>query len=155
MAGESLEYPSDTFDVSIGFAILHHLDLKRALPELHRVLKPGGVAYFAEPLGTNPLINLYRRFTPQFRTADERPIVLQELTPYLEGFKSFRHHGEYVLALASIALLYVPLLNRAYPWANKYLRKADEWLLARFPRLERWAWYSILVFQKQSVTTLA
>src|SRR5688572_23048095 len=71
MEAEKLRYPDNSFDRAIGFAILHHLDLGLAIPELHRVLKPGGMAFFAEPLSGNPFINLYRRFTPQYRTEDE------------------------------------------------------------------------------------
>jgi SAM-dependent methyltransferase len=68
MPAENLTYDAESFDLAVGFAIIHHLDLGKALTELHRVLKPGGSAYFAEPLATNPLIQLYRRLTPQFRT---------------------------------------------------------------------------------------
>ena len=31
-----------------------------------------------EPLGTNPLINLYRKLTPRSRTADEHPFVTKD-----------------------------------------------------------------------------
>ena len=79
MPGEHLDYQSCSFDSAIGFAILHHLDLDSALPELHRVLKPGGRAFFAEPLASNGLVRLYRRLTPQFRTVDERPIDIAEI----------------------------------------------------------------------------
>ena len=47
MPAERLTYANESFDVAVGFAIIHHLDLVKALAELHRVLKPGGVAYFA------------------------------------------------------------------------------------------------------------
>ena len=30
---------------------------------------------FIEPLGTNPLINLYRKLTPRSRTVDEHPLI--------------------------------------------------------------------------------
>src|SRR5690606_28277141 len=59
MPAEKLTYADEQFDVAVGFAIVHHLELKSAFAEMHRVLKPGGVAYFAEPLGTNPAIQLY------------------------------------------------------------------------------------------------
>ncbi len=53
-AGEQLPFEPGRFDVVVGKAVLHHLDVGRAAPELHRVLCPRGRAAFAEPLGTNP-----------------------------------------------------------------------------------------------------
>ena len=47
---EHLDYPSDYFDVIVGTDILHHVEITRALSECSRVLKPGGVAIFHEPL---------------------------------------------------------------------------------------------------------
>ena len=47
---EQLDYPSSTFDVVVGVDILHHVDIPRALAECQRVLKPGGVAIFKEPI---------------------------------------------------------------------------------------------------------
>ncbi|MHC4789445.1 MAG: methyltransferase domain-containing protein, partial [Planctomycetota bacterium] len=40
----------------IGSSVLHHLDLARVLPELCRVLKPGGRFAFAEPNALNPVL---------------------------------------------------------------------------------------------------
>lgn len=45
---ESLPFDDGSFDLVLGHAVLHHLpDLDRAWREIHRVLKPGGVAVFA------------------------------------------------------------------------------------------------------------
>jgi len=74
MNAESLEFEDNTFDMIVGSAILHHLDLDKAYAELSRCLKPGGRAVFIEPTGHNPLLNLYRRMTPALRTVDERPM---------------------------------------------------------------------------------
>ena len=37
-------------------------------------MKPSAGALFIEPLGHNPVINLYRRRTPEQRTVDEHPL---------------------------------------------------------------------------------
>jgi len=148
MGAEKLRYADDSFDAAVGFAILHHLDLEMALAELHRVLKPGGVAFFAEPLGTNPLINLYRRLTPQYRTPDEAPLDLRSLTPRLSHFRQVAHTDYYVTALASVGLAYVPLGRHLFPAANRILMKFDDGLLRVFPGLGRFAWYTILSLQK-------
>jgi ubiquinone/menaquinone biosynthesis C-methylase UbiE len=45
---ESLPFPSESFDLVLGHAVLHHLpDLRRAFGEFHRVLRPGGRVVFA------------------------------------------------------------------------------------------------------------
>jgi len=51
MNAEELKFADDYFDIVCGGAILHHLDLNKALSEIARVLKPDGKAIFVEPLG--------------------------------------------------------------------------------------------------------
>jgi len=48
---ESLPFATDSFDLVLGHAVLHHLpDLNRAFSEFHRVLRPGGrIAFAGEP----------------------------------------------------------------------------------------------------------
>jgi SAM-dependent methyltransferase len=148
MGAERLKYADESFDIAVGFAILHHLDVKLAVAELLRVLKPGGIAYFAEPLGTNPIINLYRRLTPQFRTEDEEPLKLDKLAPVFNQFKRVAHSDCYVTALAAIGIAYLPFGPRVFPSVNRRLMKLDDALLRRFPALGRLAWYTILTLQK-------
>ena len=89
--------PAETLDYAVrivrsGGRVCDHppSGSEAALRELHRVLKPGGTAYFAEPLATNPLIQAYRRVTPQFRTPDEQPLELAKLPALLSDFQSLR-----------------------------------------------------------------
>jgi len=51
-----MKYADATFDVCFANSTLHHLDLRVALPEISRVLRPGGRLIAAEPNRTNPLI---------------------------------------------------------------------------------------------------
>src|SRR3954465_13613526 len=50
----AMEFPEDSFDVIVGDSILHHLELRKALLEIRRVLGPGGRAGCLEPLWHNP-----------------------------------------------------------------------------------------------------
>ena len=56
--------------------MLHHLDLSYAVPELRRLLKPGGRVLAMEALNYNPLFKLYRRSTPHMRTEFEKEHIL-------------------------------------------------------------------------------
>ncbi|MFT7596375.1 MAG: SAM-dependent methyltransferase, partial [Paracoccaceae bacterium] len=60
-------------------SLLHHLDLKKVFSEVSRILKAGGSLVFREPVGTNPLFQLYRAAAPTARTVDERPFTFSDL----------------------------------------------------------------------------
>lgn len=148
MAAEELEYPDDEFDYVIGFAILHHLDLQVSLPELLRVLKPGGAAVFAEPLGTNPAINLYRRLTPAYRTPDEKPLLLSSFASQIGSFDNFQHEEFFLTALIPIAVSYLPFMHRYIDGMMSFFMALDRKILGAVPALGRFAWYSIVTMSK-------
>jgi SAM-dependent methyltransferase len=52
----NISYPDNSFEGVYGSSIIHHLDLKRSMEEIFRVLKPGGNTVFAEPNMLNPQI---------------------------------------------------------------------------------------------------
>lgn len=86
---ERLPFPSDHFDAVFGSSILHHLQLDAALPELLRVLRPGGRFSFAEPNMVNPDVFLarhvawYRRRTQT--SEDETAFTRRRLRRQLES----------------------------------------------------------------------
>jgi 2-polyprenyl-3-methyl-5-hydroxy-6-metoxy-1,4-benzoquinol methylase len=109
--GEHLPFADGSFEAIWGNAILHHLDLPAAARELWRVLKPGGVAVFAEPWGGNALLEFARRRLPypgKDRTADERPLTRRDLDPLREVFPRLTWEGH---QLAGMARRVVPALN--------------------------------------------
>jgi ubiquinone/menaquinone biosynthesis C-methylase UbiE len=148
MAAENLQYADDYFDYVIGFAILHHLDLAVSMPEVFRVLKPGGTAVFAEPLGSNPLINAYRSLTPQFRTPDEKPLHLKAFQKALKGFVNFEHQEFFLTALLPIALSYVPFTGKLIDPMVSCCMKLDAKILSRVPALGNYAWYTVMKLSK-------
>lgn len=73
---ENTQLPSDSLDCILCCGMLHHLDLRFAIPELKRILKPGGRVLAMEALNYNPAIKLYRLLTPQLRTEWEKHHIL-------------------------------------------------------------------------------
>jgi SAM-dependent methyltransferase len=70
---EVLPFEDSAFDAVVGNAVLHHLRLDRAVPELVRVLKPGGRFCFAEPNMLNPQVFLERTLPWVGRALDNSP----------------------------------------------------------------------------------
>jgi len=56
----ALSYPDAAFDSVVGSSVLHHLEIKEAVREIHRVLKPRGTIYFTEPNMLNPQIAIQK-----------------------------------------------------------------------------------------------
>jgi ubiquinone/menaquinone biosynthesis C-methylase UbiE len=73
---ENTKLPDNSIDVIVCSGMLHHLDLSYALPELRRILKPGGKILAGEALDYNPAIKLYRMITPAMRTDWEKAHIL-------------------------------------------------------------------------------
>lgn len=141
MDAEQLASAPGAFDVVCGSGILHHLDLDRSVTEIRRVLKPGGVAVFYEPLGTNPIINLYRRLTPSMRTPDEHPLVPRDFEVMRDRFRSVDVEHHTLLSLAGTLVGRVPRVGAVLV---RMLQRVDRWLLDSFRPAQRFAWVAVI-----------
>jgi len=90
----SLGFADHAFNAVIGVSVLHHLDPKRALAEIYRVLAPAGRLAFSEPNMMNPQIALQKNISPLKRalgdTEDETAFFRWKLRRQIEsaGFNS-------------------------------------------------------------------
>lgn len=139
-------YPDDAFDLIVGNAIIHHLDIPRALRELRRILRPGGRAVFNEPLAHNPLLRIGRWLTPAARTPDEHPLTAADWRVCAEIFPGYSHRE---VELTSIPLM---PLNLVVPraWQRPLARRVkllDDRLLGRYPRLAKYARTTFLTLE--------
>lgn len=133
-------FPDASFDVVAGRAILHHLDFKIAIREISRLLRPGGVAFFIEPLRDNPGARLLRALTPKARTKDELPLSRTQIewADSVIGGGEHRFYGLFSTALGLITSL-TPL-----PPDNCILRAAD--------RIDQWLSKTWLRYWMRTVT---
>lgn len=97
-------FADESFDLIVGDGILHHLDLEIAIPEIHRLLRPGGSAVFTEPLLDNPAAKLWRWCTPKARTADERPLSARAVQ-YIDSMFERSDHRFCSLVSSPVAIL--------------------------------------------------
>jgi SAM-dependent methyltransferase len=140
MNAEELAFAGRSFDLVVGTGILHHLDLARAYPELARVLRAGGVAAFVEPLGANPLINLYRRLTPAMRTPEEHPLVDADFDLARQMFRIVEVDYFHAFSLAA-----VPLRGtRSFDAALGRLEALDRRMFDGWSATRRLAWSCVV-----------
>ncbi len=140
MNAEKLDLPSDHFDLIFGVGIIHHLDLPAFYNEASRVLKESGKMLFMEPLGYNPLINLYRKLTPKLRTPDEHPLKRKDLLLLSDYFKYFKISYYHFFTLFAIPFR----KSRFFNPILRPLHGLDQFLFRYLPGFKYLAWYVII-----------
>jgi len=145
MNAEELEFKDNSFDLVFGNSIIHHLDLKTSFGEIKRVLKPGGKAVFYEPLGHNFFINHYRKSTPEMRTEDEHPLLIDDIKLAKDYFDEVSVNFYHLSTLAAVpfrnTLVFKPVL--------KLLSGTDKLIFKLFPFMRKHAWFCILELEKK------
>ena len=90
--GRTIDHPDGTFDRVVCFEALHHMpNWEEILGEIHRVLKPGGVAGFAEPGFRHSRSAMSQHEMRNFVVL-ENDIRLDRIVPVAEGL-GFRFGG--------------------------------------------------------------
>ena len=114
------------------------------MKEAERLLKKDGNLLFIEPLGTNPIINLYRKFTPNARSDDEHPLTFGDIRYFKSLFSKveIRYYG-------FLTLIFLPLYKS--PKNSKifsFFSKIDK-ILFTVPFFKFLAW-SVLIEAKKN-----
>jgi len=136
---ENTQLPDNCIDIIVCSGMLHHLDLSYALPELRRILKPGGKILAIEALDYNPVIKIYRSITPDMRTDWEKAHILSlKDVEFISRFFSvhsmrFWHVTGYV--------------GGKFPFLLPLADRIDQ-LLEKIPYLNRMAWIFTFVLSK-------
>ena len=141
---ESTSLPAQCLDLVYGNGIIHHLDTKKSVIELKRMLRPNGHIVFYEPLGTNPFINLYRYFTPKSRSPDEHPLLAIDFKIMRECFSdlSLTYYG-------FLTIMALPLYRTAKDSAiYKFAEYLDGFLFHYIPPFRLFAWTVLIVAKK-------
>ena len=139
MNAEKTTFKDNQFDMIVGTSIIHHLELSSCYQELQRLLTKDGRAVFLEPLGHNPLINLYRFLTPTMRTDDEHPLTRRDLKQLHQYFNRVE-----VNYFALLALLAVPFRRFFFFKRLCRLLQGIDQILFKVPCLRYYAWIAVI-----------
>lgn len=141
MDAENLDFGDSSLQLVCGSGIIHHLQLHKAFSELSRTLTPDGKAIFLEPLGHNPLINFYRKKTPQMRTDDEHPLLASDIQMAKKYFKHVETRFFYLFSLTAVPLRDFPFFTVILP----FFETVDRLLFRFLPFTRKYAWTVALV----------
>jgi len=144
MNAHELKFDAASFDLVCGSGILHHLDLAPAYSEVSRVLKPGGSGVFFEPLGHNPLINLYRRRTPDLRTPDEHPLLMADIRLAQRYFSEIQVRYFHLTTFAALVFR----RRRAFPRVVSFFDGLDRKLFRLLPFVRKQAWIAVIALSR-------
>ena len=140
---ENMPFEAGSFDVVIGKAIVHHLQIAKFMSELRRVCVSGGKCVLCEPLGTNPFINVFRSLTPRLRVPTEHPLVARDTKLIARYFGSIRIRHTECLSMGSYPFFWVGL-DRIGHLLYRALVRIDGVLFRVMPPT-RWLAWNIVI----------
>ncbi|MDP3936545.1 MAG: hypothetical protein Q8R92_00220, partial [Deltaproteobacteria bacterium] len=126
-----------------GFGVLHHVDLPGSRDALYRVLKPGGVAIFNEPLGHNYPLEFARKYLPYPNKeghATDIPLKMKDIELFGEPFSRHTVTPYYLFSMIEQAM------GRQMP--NSPLRRLDTAIATHMPWLGRYYRMAMLAYYK-------
>lgn len=150
---EALPYRDVSFDLAVGAYILHHVDVERAVKELHRVLKPGGRAVFIETWGKNPFLvwagkYLAGRFgIAKYGTKYEHPITTGDIKKMRKVFSEvYLEFPEFIFFKKAATNVFRWKKNLKF--ITDVLAKMDDFVTRRFPCFNKYGYYCVIKLVK-------
>ena len=156
---DTTPFPDATFDIVYSGNLLHHVDIEATLKEVCRILKPGGMAVFWDPLAHNPLIKCYRFLAQSVRTKDEHPLHMKQLALFRRLFHTVKYECCWFFSLWVFLRFF--LIEHVNPNQERYwkkviveherlkpihgpLEKLDRAFLKKFPFMKRYCWNIVI-----------
>ena len=145
-----LPFLDDEFELVIGTGVLHHtIKYENIFENLHRVMKPGGKAFFLENLADFPLWRLHWWLKGQIPEGDV-PIFSKDVRAKAHMFSQIEIIGDtfvhslktffYKRKEGSLSVLRRGLLRLSY--------RTDQVLFSLFPKLRSWGSFSVIILTK-------
>jgi ubiquinone/menaquinone biosynthesis C-methylase UbiE len=144
---EQTTFPDNIFDLILDYGTFSSLDMKKALPELIRILKPDGILIAIETLGHNPIYNLKRYLNvlqkKRTRWAAEHIMKIQDWNNFKIYFKDFEI--KYFGFLTTSSILFIKFLpENVMSKILTILERMDDWLI-KYGLLKKLAFKTVVI----------
>lgn len=162
-SADSLPFAANSFDIVYAANVLHHVDIKKTLDEIKRVLKPGGYLMCWDPILYNPIIKIYRRLASDVRSIDEHPVDREYTKEINIRFSKMKSKGFWL----STCLIFVKyyFIDKVDPSKERYWKKVvddanqltpvylkleniDKKILKYFPFMKWMCWNMVVIAKK-------
>lgn len=142
---ENTGFEDNSFDIITEYGALHHLDRKKAFPEMARILRSNGKIICNEALGHNPIIHLYRKKTPFLRTEWEVEHIMRkkDFEMAQNYFGKVEMHFFHFFTVLAVPFRKLPV----FPLFLQILEGIDSMLL-KFPGIKWWAWQVVFILSE-------
>jgi SAM-dependent methyltransferase len=144
---EDTSLPDESFDLVVGKAVLHHVDVAAAAAELRRLLRPDGRAVFFENQDRNPLLRVARRRlwgSPHLHwvgTRDEHALSSADFDALRRVFAS--------VELSYPSFYFFEALSRALGHRlHRPLSRLDALIWRRVPAARPWSWHVLVELER-------
>jgi SAM-dependent methyltransferase len=134
--------PDESVDVIFCIALVHHLDIGRAVDEMLRILAKGGVVILKEPVRFSRTYAFLRRLLPAREDVSEfeHPLTREEVTAMTGRFQ--------VREVRYFRLPFIPLVCGIVPLIRSAAWKVDRWIFRHYLAAERYATLVTMKLQK-------
>jgi SAM-dependent methyltransferase len=134
--------PDESVDLIFCIALLHHLDIGRAVDEMLRILAKGGIVILKEPVRFSRAYAFLRGMLPAREDVSEfeHPLTREEVTAMTRRFE--------VREVRYFRLPFIPLVCGMLPFIKFAAWKVDRWILRHYLAAEGHATLVTMKLQK-------